>query len=121
MAELSQILVQVADLDEARRFYGEVLQLPHLFDAPRVAGFELGGVRLLLAERPGYSAPNPSGIVFYLRAAAIETVHRDLLGRGAGDGGTPHQIGTQGSNAIWIAFVRDPSGNMIGLQEERPG
>jgi predicted enzyme related to lactoylglutathione lyase len=42
-----------------------------------------------------------------------------MIAAGAADGGAPHRIADLGGRAVWIAFILDPSGNRIGLIEER--
>jgi predicted enzyme related to lactoylglutathione lyase len=116
---LAQLVIGAEDLAQSRRFYLEVMGLQHIFDGPQVAAFALGGVRLLLTTRPGFKAPEQQGVIPYLSCIGIEKRHAELLAAGAPDAGKPHRIAELGEIEVWIAFVRDPSGNMIGLIEER--
>jgi methylmalonyl-CoA/ethylmalonyl-CoA epimerase len=109
------------DLDASVAFYRDVLGLPLLarFDPPGLAFFDLGGTRLLL-EAGAQSAllylhvDDLDAAVAGLAAAGVELeqgpalVHRD-------DDGT---FGPAGEEE-WMAFLRDPAGNLIALATRR--
>jgi predicted enzyme related to lactoylglutathione lyase len=116
---LAQITVAARDLDASKAFYKEVLGLTHLFDAPNVSALDIDGVRLLLTMRPDYAAPENPAVLFYLSTHSIEARQADWIGRGAEEAGAPHCVANLSGLEIWIAFVKDPAGNLIGLIEER--
>ena len=115
---IAQIVVPTRELDLAKSFYKDVIGLTHLFDAPNVCAFKVDDIRLLLTAQPNY-APPPSGVVFYFSTQDIMARHLAWIERGARDGGAPQCIARLGVVEIWIAFVLDPSGNTLGLIEER--
>src|SRR5258706_1933307 len=59
LGPIGQIARAVKDLAEAERFYRDVLGLPHLFPANKLAFFDCGGVRLVLQDRSIIDLPEP--------------------------------------------------------------
>lgn len=118
---LHQIAQRVDDLDASVAFYTEVLGLPLIarFDPPGLAFVRLGDTRLLL-ER------GTSSGTLYLRVDDIDEAYRRLEGRGVVFESEPHLIhrdedGTFGpaGEEEWMAFFRDPAGNMLALAARR--
>src|SRR5687768_9147920 len=72
---LGQVAVNAADVQRARAFYSDVLELRHLFDASGMSFFDCGGVRLMLSlpETPEFAHTS----VLYLEVADISESHRD--------------------------------------------
>lgn len=123
---IGQIAVVVSDPARAKAFYGDVLQLTHLFDAPPdLSFFDCGGVRLMLtpAEAEGSSAASsaastsPSSIL-YLDVREIDVAHRVLADRGVVFEQAPHRVADLGDRDLWLAFFRDPESNLLALMSE---
>jgi predicted enzyme related to lactoylglutathione lyase len=113
---LAQLALTVTDLDAARAFYRDALGLPHLFDAGTMAFFDCGGVRLLVGT--GEAKPG-GGTLAYFRVANVEAAVASLKRRGAEIVQEAHLVAPMKSYDLWLAFVKDPSGNVLGLTEER--
>ena len=79
LTEVGQIAVTVEDVERATAFYRDVLGVPFLFDAPGLAFFNLGGVRLMLS-RP--ESVESSASLLYFCAADIQASYETLLGHG---------------------------------------
>jgi len=82
LSEIGQISVNVHDFDRAVAFYKDTLRLKHLFSVPsRMAFFDCGGVRLMLAipERPDVDRPSS---ILYFKVEDIEQAHEVLASRG---------------------------------------
>ena len=79
LTEVGQIAVTVEDVDRATAFYRDVLGVPFLFDAPGLAFFDLGGVRLMLSRPEGVG---PSVSLLYFRVADIQASYETLLSYG---------------------------------------
>ena len=62
LGPVAQIARTVKDIAAARRWYGEVLGLPHLYSFGNLAFYDCGGVRLFLSE--GEGAPSESILYF---------------------------------------------------------
>lgn len=122
IGKLYQIALSVRELDASIDFYGEKLGLPLIqrFDEPvKLAFFDVGDVRLMLEE-------GESDSVFYLKVQNLEETLDTLRRGGVEIAGEPHAIymdsdghfGPAGETE-WMAFVKDPSGNLVGLVERR--
>jgi methylmalonyl-CoA/ethylmalonyl-CoA epimerase len=117
LQRIGQIAVPVQDLDRAVTFYADVLGLRLLFRAPPgLAFFECGGVRLMLSRPDG---PDGSGasVVYYV-VADLPSAHAALRARGADVVQPPHLIARLPDHDLWMAFLRDSEGNMLGLMSE---
>ena len=119
VGDIGQIAITVADVARAKRFYGEVLGLRFLFDAgPGLAFLAAGSVRIML------TAPEGAGTVghnstLYFKVTSVDAAYSELRARGASLEHGPERIATLADHELWLAFVRDPDGNLVGLMEER--
>jgi methylmalonyl-CoA/ethylmalonyl-CoA epimerase len=116
---IGQIALTVANLDEAKTFYRDTLGMPFLFDAGTMAFFQCGSVRLLLGTGESHAAPSPSTIL-YFRVENIDSVAAALKEKGARFEQEPHLVARMKSHDLWLAFLKDPSGNTLGLMSEVP-
>lgn len=121
LERIGQIAIPVHDVPRAIAFYRDVLGLRFLFEAPPSMAFlECGGVRLMLAI-PEAAHDHPSSI-FYFTVTDIETTYASLRDRGVEFIDAPHVVARMGAAELWMAFFRDPDGNVMGMmQERRPG
>jgi methylmalonyl-CoA/ethylmalonyl-CoA epimerase len=117
LAEIGQIALTVTNLDEARTFYRDTLGMRFLFDAGTLTFFQCGSVRLMLTAGEGHSGPG--GTVLYFRVHDLEGVHAALAGQGVRFEDAPHRIARMPDHELWMAFLKDPSGNLLGLMEEK--
>jgi len=119
-ARIGQASINVHDLDRALAFYRDTLGLRFLFQAgPKMAFFDCGGLRLMLAvpERPEFDHPSS---VFYFQVDNIQTVAETLQARGVAFDGPPHLIAAMPDHDLWMAFFRDADGNLLALMSEVP-
>lgn len=119
-AKIRQIAVPVREIVEATRFYRDVLGMRHLFDAPpQLSFFDCGGVQLMLSgpEGGGKDAETQHPILYY-DVADIKAAHRNLTAAGAATIVEPHMIARMGGREIWIGFVSDGQGNMVGMMSD---
>ena len=116
---IGQIAVTVRDVTRARAFYGNVLGLTHLFDAPpQMSFFDCGGVRLLLGESESAADVNPAGTIVYFDVADLGAAHEMLAARGVAFTVAPHRVADLGDHELWLAFLEDGEGNTVGLMSE---
>jgi catechol 2,3-dioxygenase-like lactoylglutathione lyase family enzyme len=120
--KLHQVALTATNLDLAVEFYRDVLGLKFIarFDPPGLAFFSLsGGARLLLSATASqatlyFLVDDMAGAVNDLKKRGVSflhppaMIHRDDAGN----------FGRRG-NEEWMAFFKDPSGNLIGLVEKR--
>jgi methylmalonyl-CoA/ethylmalonyl-CoA epimerase len=113
---IGQIALTVRELAESKHFYQEILGMKFLFDAGTMAFFQVGSVRLLLglAEKP----TTPEGTILYFRVADIQVATEALKQKGVGFLQEPHLIAKMPDHDLWMAFLKDPSGNVLGLMSE---
>jgi methylmalonyl-CoA/ethylmalonyl-CoA epimerase len=118
LSRIGQIAVNASDLERAVAFYRDVLGMRFLFQVPRMAFFDCGGIRLMLglAERPEFDHP---ASVLYYQVAEIAAAHRELASRGVTFEAEPHVVHRAPGQELWLAFLRDSEGNPLALMEER--
>jgi methylmalonyl-CoA/ethylmalonyl-CoA epimerase len=117
LSRIGQIAVNVKDLDRAVAFYRDVLGLRFLFQAPRLAFFDCGGVRLMLSppEKPEYDHP---GSILYYQVDDIRAAHAALAANGVAFEDTPHVVAPLGPKDLWMTFCHDSEGNLLALMSE---
>lgn len=118
---IGQIAVPVKDLTRATKFYRDTLGLPFLFETDKMAFFDCQGVRLMLArpEKPEFD--HPASIIYY-RVRNIEDSAAALKARGVEFMADPHVVARLPAHDLWMAFLRDPEGNVFAIMAdvERP-
>ncbi|HET9223058.1 MAG TPA: VOC family protein [Roseiflexaceae bacterium] len=119
LSRIGQIALPVRDLDRAVTFYRDVLGLAFLFRVPNLAFFDCGGVRLLLSPPETAELERHSSII-YFTVEDINSAHRILSDRGAPFDDQPHIIANMDTYDLWMAFLRDPDGNLLGIMSEVP-
>jgi catechol 2,3-dioxygenase-like lactoylglutathione lyase family enzyme len=120
---LGQVHVTVKDVQASVAFYRDVLGLPFLFDVPaqRMAFLDLGGgVRLYLAEAEGEDPRFVSRPLLYYTVPDLDAAYAGATAAGARSVSAPHVVHRAGATELWIAFVEDPDGVVVGLMAERP-
>jgi len=117
--ELGQVALTVSNVDAALGFYRDALGLPFLFAAgPELAFLQMGSVRLMLSTPQGHGAAGANSVL-YFRVDALAESYAKLLARGARAESAPHLVARMPDHELWMGFVRDPDGNLVGLMEER--
>ena len=120
--KLHQVALTATNLDLAVEFYRDILGLKFIarFDPPGLAFFTLnGGGRLLLSATASQAS-------LYFIVDNLDDAVRELKKRGVSFLHPPSMIhrddagnfGKKG-NQEWMAFFKDPSGNLLGLVEKR--
>lgn len=108
------------DVEKAVAFYRDTLGMRFLFQAgPKMAFFDCGGVRLMLAvaEKPEFDHP---GSIFYFKVGDIQAVAETLASRGVRFEAPPHQLAAMPDHDLWMAFFKDVDGNLLALMSEVP-
>ena len=119
VSEIRQIAVTVGNVEAALRFYRDVLGLPFLFSAgPDLAFLDAGGIRLMLTTPQGAGSVGANSTL-YFKVSDIGATHSALVARGATNERGPQLAAKMPDHELWIGFLRDPDGNLVGLLEER--
>jgi methylmalonyl-CoA/ethylmalonyl-CoA epimerase len=109
---IAQAALPVKDLDRARHFYGEVLGLTHLFDAPpALAFFQCGETRLMLSG----SDDGRGGTILYYGVEDVEAAFELAVTRGAAEVEAPRIIAEVDGKPIQLAILEDADGHRLGL------
>lgn len=119
LGKIQQIALVQHDVDRATAFYRDALGLPLQFAMSGMAFFDAGGVRLMLSQ-PSAPEFDHKNSVLYFDVADIEAAHAELVARGVTFERAPQLTGKTATHEIWIAFLRDPEGNLLGIMESRP-
>jgi methylmalonyl-CoA/ethylmalonyl-CoA epimerase len=114
---IGQIAVNVRNLERARGFYRNTLGMRFLADAPRMAFFDCGGIRLVLTLPESPQFDHPASIIYY-RVEDIGAAYETLVARGVHFGGEPHWVADLGDRELWLAFFEDGEGNLLALVSE---
>ena len=116
---IRQIAVTVADVTRALEFYRDILGLRFLF-APNadLAFLEAGDVRIMLSTPQGAGAIGANSIL-YFSVENIEAAHAAFVSQGARSEREPALTAAMPDHELWIVFLRDPDGNLVGLLEEK--
>jgi methylmalonyl-CoA/ethylmalonyl-CoA epimerase len=119
LGPIGQIAVPVGDIERAVAFYRDTLGMRLLFQAPPgLAFFDCGGVRLMLdAPAKAAQAESRSSIIYY-KVEDIATAFEALSARGVGFEAKPHRVAKLPDHELWMAFFRDPDGNLLALMSE---
>jgi len=113
------VAITVSDVSQAKQFYQNVLGLRFLFDAgPNLAFLAIGSVRIMLTTPQGHGEVGKNSVL-YFKALAIESAYATAVDRGAKSERAPQLAAKLPDHELWIAFIRDPDGNLVGLMEER--
>ena len=119
LSEIRQIAVTVSNVDTALGFYRDILGLTFLFSAgPDLAFLDAGGIRIMLSTPQGAGAVGANSVL-YFKVSDIGATHSALVARGAVNERAPQLTAKMPDHDLWIGFLRDPDGNLIGLLEEQ--
>lgn len=118
VSEIGQIAIVVSDVAKATAFYRDVLGLKFLFAAgPNLAFLAAGSVRLMLTTPQGHGEAGKNSIL-YFKVADLPATHAAIVARGAVNERAPQLTARMPDHELWIGFVRDSDGNLVGLMSE---
>jgi methylmalonyl-CoA/ethylmalonyl-CoA epimerase len=117
IAQIGQIAIPVQQLERAVAFYRDVLGIQFLFEAPNIAFFQCGEVRLMLSIPEGPANAHHASVLYY-KVEDIQRSYRLLQDRGVKLVDAPHLIAKMPDHDLWMAFFEDTEGNMLALMSE---
>lgn len=120
LSQIGQIAIAVSNTDAAEAFYGGLLGLRKLYRYGDLAFFDAAGIRLMLSPPEGGKAVEPGQGAIYFRAADLVLTVDELRAKGVAIVSEPHLTAPMPDHDLWMAFVRDPDGHLIGLMMEAP-
>jgi catechol 2,3-dioxygenase-like lactoylglutathione lyase family enzyme len=115
LGPLGQVSRKVRDIEAARKWYGEVLGLTHLYSFGDLAFFDMGGTRLFLSQ----SEEAGEESILYFKVADIHAAQAALTARGAVFTNAPHMIHRhEDGTEEWMAFLSDNDGRPLGIMAQ---
>lgn len=112
---VGQVSRSVKDIEAARRWYGDVLGLEHLYSFGNLAFFNCAGLRLFLSEQEGSAADS----ILYFRVDDVRSSHEVLMARGIEFINAPHMIHRHADGTEeWMAFFKDNEGRPLAIMSQ---
>ena len=119
LSQIGQISVNAHDLDRAAAFYRDTLGIKHLFTVPKMAFFDCGGIRLMLAIPERSDLDHPSSIL-YFKVPDIQKAYETLQSRGVHFANKPILVAPMATHDLWLVEFRDSENNVLALMSEVP-
>jgi methylmalonyl-CoA/ethylmalonyl-CoA epimerase len=116
--KIGQIAITVSDLERSREFYRNVLGMKFLFDAGTMAFFQCGEIRLMIGASK--DPVTPGGTILYFKVQDIHQTHDALKQQGVVFQQAPLVVAKMPEHDLWLAFMKDPDENVLGLMSEVP-
>ena len=115
---IGQIAITVSDLACSKDFYRNTLGMKFLFDAGNMIFFQCGDIRFMvgLSEEP----VGAGGTILYFRVQDIHRTYAVLSEQEVTFTRVPHLVAKMPDHDLWMAFLTDPDGNMLGMMSEVP-
>ena len=117
LGRLAQIAYPVADVNRSIAFFEDQLGLklvlrPHA----HMAFFDLGGTTLFLEQ----ADETDKASILYLTCDDVAVATAELARRGVKVVSAPHRITEQPAYDLWMSFIEDPDGHLLGLSMQAP-
>jgi methylmalonyl-CoA/ethylmalonyl-CoA epimerase len=117
LSQIGQIAVTVHDLDRAVAFYQSTLGMKLLFRVPNLAFFDCSGVRLMMSIPEKREFDHAASVIYY-KVPDLPAAHAALVAQDVKFDAPPHLIAKMPDHDLWMAFLRDSEGNLLGLMSE---
>lgn len=117
LSSIGQIAIIVHNLEKAVAYYRDTLGMKFLFEAPRMAFFDCGGIRLMLGLPESPEFDHPSSII-YFRVQNLQLTYDTFLKRGVNFVAKPHLVAPMPDHDLWMSFFKDPDNNFLALMSE---
>jgi catechol 2,3-dioxygenase-like lactoylglutathione lyase family enzyme len=119
LSKIRQIAITVKNIDVSISFYHDILGLDLSFRAnENLAFLDADGIRIMLTIPQGAGAIGANSILYFL-VQDIESSHKLFVERGATNERLPQLAAKMPDHELWVGFLRDPDGNLVGLMEEK--
>lgn len=113
---IGQVAITVDDLAHAKNFYQNTLGMKFLFEAGHLAFLQCGSIRLMLTTP---EKPEPrGGTILYYKVDDIQATCAAIKSHGASLLEEPHLIARMPDHNLWMASLKDPANNVLGIMCE---
>jgi methylmalonyl-CoA/ethylmalonyl-CoA epimerase len=120
LSQIGQIALAVSNTDRSEAFYEKTLGPRKLYRYGDLVFFDCAGVRLMLSPpEPGQPVTVAQGAI-YFRVPDLLLAANELRSKGVAIESEPHLVSPMPDHDLWMAFIRDPDGHLIGLMMEAP-
>lgn len=117
---IRQIAVTVSDVEQALGFYRDTLGLDFLFSPNADLAFvQAGDVRIMLSTPQGAGTVGANSILYFM-VGNIRQAFATFVASGAKPEREPALAAKMPDHELWIGFLKDPDGNIVGILEEKP-
>ena len=113
-----QVAITVNEIERATVFYRDVLGLPVLMTAPNMAFFNCGGVRLYLSSGDSSEQAGRNSFL-YFKTTDIAAFLSDARAKNISIHQEPQVIARMPDHDLWLMWIKDSEGNLLGIMEER--
>ncbi|MEL7451329.1 MAG: VOC family protein [Pseudomonadota bacterium] len=120
VSNVGQIAITVSDVSTALAFYRDLLGLEFLFSPSDTLAFLRAGETRIMLTTPQGEGTVGANSVLYFRVTDIAASYESFVTRGAAGEREPQAAAKLPDHELWLGFLRDPDGNLVGLMEERP-
>jgi len=117
--ELGQVAITVGNVKESLVFYSDILGLKYLFSPSEHLAFLQCGVTRIMLSTPQGAGEVGKNSILYFKTTHIEDTFMDLVSQGAEKEREPQMAAKMEDHELWIGFLRDPDGNLVGIMEEK--
>ncbi len=119
ISKIGQLAITVSDVSQALTFYRDVLGLSFLFSPSEGLAFlQCGETRIMLTTPQGSGEVGKNSILYYA-VEDVESFYEKALASGATAEREPQLAAQMPDHELWIGFLKDPDGNLVGLMEEK--
>ena len=119
ITEIGQIAVTVENVKDSLNFYQNILGLKFLFSPSENLAFLKCGVTRIMLSTPQGAGEAGKNSILYFKTSDLPSFYKRVVENGAVEERTPQLAAKLPDHELWIGFVKDPDGNLIGLMEER--
>lgn len=107
---LRTVIYKVGDIEKAKTFYSKILGFSPYFDEPFYVGYNVAGYELGL-QPDDFNGKTAENVEAYWGVTDVHMSYEQLIQDGATAHGEPQNVGED----IYVATVKDPWGNLIGI------
>jgi|GEM_PF-90957 len=108
---LRTTIYKVPNLIEAKEWYEQAFDAKAYFVEDFYVGFNIGGYELGLLPEPESASPKSENVLSYWGVDDINESYSRLIENGATEHEKPMNVGGE----LWVASVKDPWDNVIGI------